>query len=151
MGTGPSPFHGPVCLRDTFLQPINLIDVVSPKAVKTLSPIRSSSMLISPSVVFMRAPESKQLVPPLFFLAALITCADELRPAKPNQRHPCTEFPTGNKAPSRRRHRGLSIDGSIQEVFLVYRRLISKSPNWKSVGKREEQATIITPATSFQL
>jgi hypothetical protein len=38
-----------------------LIGLVSPEAVKTLSPIRRSSILASPSGVFIRVPDRKQL------------------------------------------------------------------------------------------
>src|SRR6516165_12782077 len=83
--TGPSPFfHGPGRSRNNHLRPINLIGFASPEAVSTLSPVRSSSMLVSPSGVFIRVPGKKQLV-----LGLLIgegvgeeVCADELRVAK---------------------------------------------------------------------
>src|SRR6516165_3478235 len=77
--TGPSP--GPVRSRETVLRPINLIGLISPEAVNTVSPIRSSSMLISPSGVFIRVPDRKQLI---FLVGVSKVCADELRPAKHN-------------------------------------------------------------------
>jgi hypothetical protein len=62
--------------------PINLIGLVSPQAVSTLSPIRSSSMLMSPSVVSIRVPGRKQLA--LHVEHGRGVYADELRPAKHN-------------------------------------------------------------------
>src|SRR6516164_8944446 len=79
--TGPSPFDDLVRSRDTFLRPINLIGFVSPEAVNTLSPIRSSSMLISSSVVFIRVPAKKQ---GLAKGLGAVVAADALRPASPN-------------------------------------------------------------------
>src|ERR1700730_3018740 len=56
-----SPVHGSESSRDTFLVPTNLIGLASPETVNTLSPIRSSSILTSPFVLFIRVPDKKQL------------------------------------------------------------------------------------------
>ena len=67
--------------------------------------------------VFIRVPGRKQLHPTAFAHTAR---ADELRPAKPNPSAARTQFPTSDKAPPRRRQRGLSIGGSIQGASPVH-------------------------------
>src|SRR6516225_1335933 len=124
--TGSSPFDGPVRSRDTFLRPINLIGLVSPEAVSTLSPIRSSSMLISPSVVFIRVPGRKQLC-----LTGRAIWADELRPAKHNPATPAQSFQPAIKL--RRDVANVAFPLAVASRKLLLP--ISKSPNWQSVGK----------------
>src|SRR6516162_98360 len=140
--TGPSPFfHGPVRSRDTFMRPINLIGFAWPEAVRTLSPIRRSSMLVSPSRVFMRVPARKQLrvqadvthgpVPPR-------VCADELRSAKHNPNAtPAHSFQPAIKLRRDVARVAFLLAEASRELVPSSCGLISKPPSWQSVSEPE--------------
>src|SRR6516164_9607959 len=91
-------------------------------------------MLISPSGVFMRVPERKQLQPTA---VAHTARAVELRPAKPNP----NATPAHSFQPAIKLRRDVAsvafslVEGSRK--FFSGCRLISQPPNWQSARNRE--------------